>query len=159
MAPVMIADLTQKVDGIFAYGTWQGKLATQPNSGMVIQGSKGAQGSGGFGHDIAPALDLSKVQYVEVALATRPNNELAYYAVGFNDADGTLATARVRVDQLMPNQAVWLRLKPSDFTVVNGQGGKDSKMDWTKVAKWHLQGEYGVEKPAQVMFIALRSRP
>lgn len=155
----MIADLTQKVEGIFAYGTWQGKLATQPNGGMVVQGSKGAQGTGGFGHDIKPALDLSKVQFIEVALATRNNNELAHYAIGFNDADGTLATARVRVDQLMPNQAIWFRLKTSEFTVVDSQGGKDSKMDWTKIEKWHLQGEYGVAKPAQVMFIALRARP
>lgn len=155
----MIANLTQAMPGVFAYGTWQGKLASQANSGVVIQGSKGAQGSGGFGHDIAPALDLSKVQYIEVALATRENNEIPQFAVGFNDADGTLVTARVKVDQLMPNQPVWFRLKPGEFSVVGSQGGKDGKIDWTKIAKWHLQGDFSTAKPAQVMFIALRARP
>jgi hypothetical protein len=65
----------------------------------------------------------------------------------------------VRVAQFMPGQPVWLRLKVADFTISSGQeAGADGKMDWTKVAQWHLQGDWNTKKPAQVLFIALRAR-
>lgn len=158
-APLMLANFTEDVPGLFHYGSWQGKLAVAPKQGLRIQGTKGAQGSGGFGHDIAPAIDLNKFEFIEVALAVQPGNEVPQYAVGFNDADGTLFTARIRVDQIMPGQPVWFRLKRSDFAAQGGtQAGKDGKIDWTKVAKWHLQGDYTTAKPAQVLFIGLRAR-
>lgn len=156
--PIVIANLTQNVPGIFSYGTWQNSFAVAQNAGFRLQGSKGAQGNGGLGHNIEPALDLTKAEFIEVALAVQPGNEVPEFTVALNDADGTQYGARVRVGQIMPGQPVWFRLKLSDFSPIGGQEGKNRKMEWDKIGQWHLQGDWTTKKPANVLLIALRAR-
>ncbi len=158
--PIMIANLTTTVPNVYGYESWQNRFGVAPGAGFRIEGSKGAQGDGGFTHTLDQPLDLSKCAYIEVALAVQPDNEVPEYTVALVDADGTLVSARVRVDQLMPGQPVWMRLPVSAFVVTTDpkQRGSDGKMDWTKVAQWHLQGDWTTKKPAQILFIALRGR-
>ena len=153
----LIADLRENPPGIFTYGSWKDHLAVSPN-GLSTQGSSGAQGDGGLGRNIEPALDLSTVAYVEVALAVGARNDFPTVTVALNDADGTQVSAKLHIEQIVPGLPVWLRVRREDFTRVGGQDGKDGKMDWSKVAQWHLQGDWAVKKPVHVMFIALRTR-
>ena len=153
----LIADLRGNPPGIFQYATWEGKVAVS-KSGLAVLGGKGAQGNGGMGRDISPALDLSQVSFVEVALGTIPGNEVPQVTMALNDADGTQFTARVLVEQLVPGQPVWLRARREDFRLNDVEPGADSKMDWSSVTRWHLQGDWTTKKPMQVIFIALRVR-
>jgi len=153
----LIVDLRQNTPGIFSYATWQDKLLVSA-SGLVVQGSNGARGDGGLGRNIEPALDLSDVAYVEVALGVGARNEVPEVTIALNDADGTQVAARVRIDQIVPTLPVWLHVRRDNFTRVTGQDGKDGKMDWSKVAQWHLQGDWTTKKPFHVVFIALRVR-
>ena len=153
----LIVDLRSNPPGIFHYSTWEGKVAVT-KSGLAVLGAKGAQGNGGMGRDISPALDLSQVAFVEVALGTIPGNEVPQVSVALNDADGTQFTARVLVEQLVPGQPVWLRARREDFRLNGVEPGADSAMDWSKVARWHLQGDWTTKKPMQVIFVALRVR-
>ncbi len=156
-SPTLFVDFRTKLPGIFHFGTWQDKLGISP-TGIVIEGSKGAQGDGGMGRNIEPALDLSGIAYVEVALGVGAKNEVPEVTIAFNDADGTQVAARLRIDQIVPNQPVWLHVPRESFARVSGQDGKDGKMDWTKVAQWQLQGDWTTKKPLNVVFIALRVR-
>ena len=58
----------------------------------------------------------------------------------------------------MPGQPVWLRVRREDFKLNDIEKGTDSQMDWNKVARWHLQGDWATQKPCHVIFIALRAR-
>lgn len=158
-SPILIVNFTEAVPEVYGYGTWQNNFGVVPKSGFRIVGSKGAQGSGGFCQTLAPALDLGKCAYIEVAVAVQQGNEVPEYTVAFGDADGTQCSARIRVNQLMPGQPVWLRLNVTDFVTSTRDPGADGKMDWTKVSQWHLQGDWSTKKPAQILFIALRGRP
>ncbi len=155
---ITLVNFTEPVPEVYGYGTWQNNFLVAPKAGFRVMGSKGAQGDGGFCKTIEPALDLSKNSFIEIALAVQSANEVPEYTVAFADADGTQCSARVRISQLMPGQPVWLRLKISDFVASTRDPGADGKMDWTKVAQWHLQGDWNTKKPAQVLFIALRAR-
>jgi len=157
-ASVVIANFTEAVPSVYGYGTWDKNFGIAPNAGFRVQGNKGAQGDGGFCKTIEPSLDLSKHAFIEIALAVQPGNEVPEYTVALTDADGTSCSVRVRVGQIMPGQPVWFRLNTADFAVSTRDPGKDGKMDWTKVAQWHLQGDWSTKKSAQVLFIALRAR-
>lgn len=154
---VMMVDLRAPLSGLFQYGSWEGKVAAL-KSGLAVHGAKGAQGKGGMGRDLAPALDLSEVSFVEVALGVVPGNEVPQITIALNDGDGTQFTARINIGQLVPGQPVWLRARREDFKLNGIEPGADSKMDWSKVARWHLQGDWTTAKPFQVIFIALRTR-
>lgn len=156
-SPTLFVDFRTNVPGIFQYGSWKDRLGISP-TGILIEGSKGAQGDGGIGHAIEPSLDLSGIAYVEVALGVGAKNEVPEITVAFNDADGTQVAARLRIDQIAPNQPVWLRVSREAFARVAGQDGKDAKMDWANVAQWQLQGDWTTKKPLNVVFIALRVR-
>jgi hypothetical protein len=157
--PIMIVNFTEAVPAVYGYTSWQNNFAVAPKAGFRVLGAKGAQGDGGFCQNLDPVRDLSKCACIEIALAVQEGNEVPEYTIVFGDADRTKCWARVRVAQLMPGQPVWLRLKVADFTISSGQeAGADGKMDWTKVAQWHLQGDWNTKKPAQVLFIALRAR-
>src|SRR6185312_821330 len=127
--PALFVDFRTNVSGLFHYGTWKDRLGVSP-TGIVIEGSKGAQGDGGMGRSIEPALDLSGIAYVEVALGVGAKNEVPEVTVALNDADGTQVAARLRIDQIVPNQPVWLHVPRESFARVAGQDGKDGKMDW-----------------------------
>lgn len=154
----MIADLRTDTSAIFQYGTWKGKVAVTKSAGLVVLGAQGAEGSGGFGHDIGSALDFTAVKQVEVALAVVPTNEVPQVTIALNDADGTQFTARITIDQIVPGTPVWLRAHKADFKLNSGEKGKDGVMDWTKVTRWHLQGDWTTKKPCAVAFLALRTR-
>ncbi|MEO6995635.1 MAG: hypothetical protein ABI273_18665 [Lacunisphaera sp.] len=153
----LFVDLRTNVAGMFYYGSWKDRVAVS-SAGITIEGLKGAQGDGGIGRGIEPARDLSEISYVEVALGIGGKNEVSEITVALNDADGTQVAARLRIDQLVPNQPVWLHVPREAFTLVAGQGGRDGKMDWTNVAQWHLQGDWTTKKPLNVVFISLRVR-
>ncbi len=153
----LFVDLRTKVAGMFYYGSWKDKIGVSP-AGITIEGLKGAQGDGGMGRGIEPARDLSEISFVEVALGVGAKNEVAEVTVALNDADGTQVAARLRIDQIVPNQAVWLHVPREGFTRVAGQDGRDGKMDWTNVAQWHLQGDWATHKALNVVFISLRVR-
>ncbi|RXK53536.1 hypothetical protein ESB00_17740 [Oleiharenicola lentus] len=154
---MMIADLRAELPGVFQYGTWKDQVTTT-KSGLAVLGSKGAQGNGGLGREISPAVNLGDVRFVEVALGTVPGNEVPQVTLAFNDADGTQFTARVLVEQLVPGQPVWLRAKREDFTLNPVEKGADSQMNWSQVTRWHLQGDWTTPKPMQVILVALRVR-
>lgn len=153
----LLADFQQKTPGIFSYASWQDRLGVSA-SGLVIQGGKGAQGNGGMGRTLETPLDLSRETYVELAIAVGVLNEVPEVTIALNDADKTQCSARVRINQLMPQQPVWLRVRLSDFKPVKGQDGSDGKMDWTQISQWHLQGDWSTKSPFHVLFIALRTR-
>ncbi len=99
------------------------------------------------------------MKYVEVALGTGPKNEVPAITIAFNDVDGVQYTASVRVDQLVPSQPVWFRVRVSDFKLNDWKGDKTGKViNWTRISQWHLQGDWRTEAPCHVMFIALRTR-
>lgn len=152
----MIADLRTPPPGIFQYGSWNGKVATT-KSGLSVLGSKGAHGDGGFGADLPAALDFSHIAFVEVALGVVPGNEMPQVTVALNDSDGTQYSARLTIEQLVPGQPVWLRVRREDFRLNDVEKGSDSKMDWSKVTRWHLQGDWS-QHPLHVIFVALRYR-
>jgi len=153
----MLADLRTNQAGIFEYGTWKGKLAVSP-SGMAVLGSKGAFGNGGFGRDLPAPLDCTAVTFVEVALGTAASNQVPQITVALNDADGTQFSARIAIEQLVPGMPVWLRAPKSAFKLNGVEPGSDSKMDWTKVTRWHLQGDWTTEQPMSLIFVALQVR-
>lgn len=157
-APLVIVNFTEPVSELYGYGSWQAHFGVAPKSGIRVLGNKGAQGDGGFCRAFEPAADLSKRAHIEVALAVQPGNEVPNYTICFEDADGTSCSARLFVAQLMPGQPVWLRVAPGDFAASAKQSGNDGKMDWSKIAKWHLQGDWVTKKPANVLFIAIRVR-
>lgn len=152
-----IADLRTDTTAIFQYGTWEKKVAVT-KSGLIVLGAKGAQGAGGFGHDLGSPLDLTVVTDIELALAVVPGNEVPQITIALNDADGTQFTARIKIDQLAPGQPVWVRARKADFQLNPGEKGKDGVMDWSKVTRWHLQGDWTTKKPCAVAFIALQAR-
>ena len=154
----VIADLRTNVPKVFGNGTWQGKVALSP-SGLVIQGGKGADGKGEIGQDLDPKLDLSKERYVELALGVGIMNEVPEVTVAFDDADEVQYSARIRIDQVLPQQPVWFRVRLTDFKLNNWQGDKASrKIDWTRISRWHLQGDWQTAAPFNVIFITLRTR-
>lgn len=153
----MLADLRGSLPGLFYYGTWQDHVSAT-KGGLRVLGDKGAQGQGGLGLNIDPAVDFSQVAYVEVALGLVAGNEVPEFTIALNDADGTQYTARIRVGQIVPGQPVWLRVRRDDFKFSGVEPGKDSLMNWSAVARWHLQGDWNTAKPCQVVFIALRTR-
>lgn len=154
---VMVADLRAELPGVFSYSTWEDRI-TATKSGIAVLGGKGALGNGGLGREIAPIMDFNAVEFVEVALGTIPGNELPHVTIALNDADGTQFTARVPVDHLVPGQPVWLRARRADFRLNSVEPGADSKMDWSQVKRWHLQGDWVTRSPAHVIFVALRVR-
>lgn len=154
----MIADFRNNLPGVASSGSWQGKLGLSA-SGFVIQGSKGADGKGEISGKITPTVDLSKETYVEVALGVGATNEVPEITVGFTDAEGVQYTTRIRIDQVLPQLPVWFRVKLTDFKLNNWQGNMTGKtIDWTRIERWHLQGDWTTTAPFHVMFIALRAR-
>jgi hypothetical protein len=154
----LIADFRTNLAGVASSGSWQGKLALSPN-GFVIQGNKGADGKGDISQKISPSLDLSKETYVEVALGVGAKNEAPEITVAFTDAEGVQYTARSRINQVLPQLPVWFRVKLTDFKLNNWQGNMTGKkIDWARIERWHLQGDWATTAPFHVMFIALRTR-
>lgn len=153
----MIVDLRTGLAGIFQYASWKGRVVVT-KSGLAVLGGKGAQGNGGLGREITPTFNFSAVHYVEVALGTIAGNEVPQVTIALNDADGTQFTARVQVEQLVPGQPVWLRVRREDFRLNDVERGTDGQMDWGRVARWHLQGDWTTMKPMNVIFVALRVR-
>lgn len=157
-ALVMLADLRGEAVTVYGYGSWKDHLNPTAN-GVVVLGGKGAQGDGGLCGNLTPNYDLGGATWVEIALGVGQTNEAATVVVGLSDADGTLVTARVRVDQIVPQQPVWFRVPLSEFRPVGGeQAGKLAGMDFSKVAQWHVQGDWAVKKPHQLVLIAVRAR-
>jgi hypothetical protein len=155
----MIADFRTSLAGVDSSGTWQGKLALSSN-GFVIQGSKGADGKGDISQKITPSLDLSKETFIEIALGVGAKNEVPEVTLAFTDVGGVQYTARIRINQVLPQLPVWFRVKLTDFKLNNWQGNMTGKtIDWTRIERWHLQGDWATAAPFHVMFIALRSRP
>ena len=154
----LIADLRGEATPAYPYETWT-EAVKRSADGVVIVGSKGAQGDGGICGNMTPSVDLSGMAYVEVALAVGQTNEVPEVTVAVGDADETLASARIRIEQIVPGQAVWFRVPVSAFLLGNGKyAGKVAGMDWTKVAQWHVQGDWATKKPLQVLLIAIRAR-
>lgn len=153
----MVIDLRSEPPGLFSYSSWEGRISLT-KSGLAVLGGQGAHGSGGMGREIAPAMDFSEVDFAEIALGTIPGNEVPHVTVAFNDADGTQFSARIPVDHLVPGQPVWLRARREDFRLNAVEPGRDSKMDWSKVTRWHLQGDWTTQKPMLVIFVAMRVR-
>lgn len=153
----LIADLRIEQPGIFSYGSWKDKL-TVTKSGIGVQGAKGAQGDGGFGQNILDRIDLSQSAFLEVALGVAPGNEVSRVTIAVNDIDGTQYSAQINIEQIVPGQPVWLRVRRNDFKLNSAERGGDSLMDWSKIGQWHLQGDWNTKKPLSVIFIALRER-
>lgn len=153
----MIVDLRANPPGLFQYGSWDGRVGLS-KSGLVVIGAKGAQGDGGVGQKLSERIDLNQSTYLEVALGVAPGNEVPKITIAVDDIDGTQYSAPVLIEQLVPGQPVWLRAKREDFKLNTTQRGADSLMDWTKIERWHLQGDWVTKKPMQVVFIALRER-
>ena len=154
----LIADFRNNLPGVASSGTWQGKLGVSAN-GFVIQGNKGADGKGEINQKITPTIDLSKETYVEVALGVGAKNEVPEITVGFTDVEGVQYTARIRINQVLPQLPVWFRVKLTDLKLNNWQGNMTGKtIDWARIERWHLQGDWATAAPFHVMFIALRTR-
>ena len=157
-APALFVDLRGEAAAAYPYESWTEALRRTPEGALVV-GSKGARGDGGFCGNLNPAADLSGVAFVEVALAVGQNNEVPEVTIAAADADETQVSARLRIDQVVPGQAVWFRVPLGTFQLGTGKyAGKVAGMDWTKVAQWHVQGDWTTKKPLQVLFIAIRSR-
>lgn len=154
----LVADLRKPLPGIFVNGTWTDRVAVTA-SGLLVLGPKGADGSGELGQDFGAPRDLSAVVFFEVALGAGLENEVSAITIGFDDANNTQFSARIPIDELVPEQPVWLRVRRADFKLNNWQGTKaGAVIDWTKITRWHLQGDWSKGKPCQIMFIALRYR-
>lgn len=157
-AIVMIADLRGEATPAYGYESWKDSM-NRTVEGVSVVSAKGAQGNGGFCGNLDTAMDLSGMAYIEMALGTGTANEVPEVTIGLADADGTLATARIRIDQIVPRQPVWLRVPLSAFHEATGEyAGKKPGMDWSKVTQWHCQGDWTTKKPFQAVFIALRAR-
>jgi hypothetical protein len=154
----LLADLRKPAGSGFVRGTWEAHVA-KTASGLSVLGPRGADGSGELGEDFATPRDLSKVRFFEVALGVGLQNQVPEVTVAFDDASETQYTARIRIDQIVPEQLVWLRVRRADFKLNNWQGSKaGAAIDWTKIIRWHLQGDWSKGAPFQVMLIALRDR-
>lgn len=157
--PTLIADLRSPLANSFCNGSWQGRVGVTA-SGLLVQGHRGADGSGEFGQTLVAPRNLSKAKFIELALGVGVKNEVPEVTVAFDDAGDTQYTARVRIDQMVPDQPVWLRVRREDFRLNNWQGNKASAViDWTRITRWHLQGDWSKGAPLVVVFIALRTRP
>lgn len=155
----LLADLRSPPTNGFTYGSWQGRVAATA-SGLLIQGNKGADGSGETGQNFVSPRDLSKAEFIEVALGVGVSNKVPAITVAFDDAADTQYAARILIDQIVPEQPVWLRVRRSDFKLNNWQGNKSSAViDWTRITRWHLQGDWSKAVPLVVVLIALRTRP
>jgi hypothetical protein len=154
---VLVADLRGETTAAYPYGTWT-EAVKRSADGVLVVGTKGAQGDGGICGNMTP-VDLSGMAYVEVALAVGQTNEVPEVTVAVGDTDETLASARIRIEQIVPGQPVWFRVPVGAFVLGSGKyAGKVAGMDWSKVAQWHLQGDWATKKPLQVLFIAIRAR-
>ncbi len=157
-ATAMVVDLRGESVTVYGYGSWKDRI-NPTATGLAILGSKGAQGDGGVCGNLAPVYNLGGAAWIEVALGLGQTNEATTVVIGLNDVDGTLVTARVRVDQIVPGQPVWFRVPLSDFHPAGGEyAGRVPGMDFTTITQWHVQGEWGVKKPHQFVVIALRAR-
>lgn len=156
---VMVVDLRGETIPAYGYESWKDRLTRSAN-GVGVIGGKGAQGDGGFcGPALSPALDLSGMQFIEVALGVGQGNEMPEVTIALADADGTQVAARIRINQIVPLQPVWFRIPVVDLQPGTGQSaGKILGMDWSKVTLWHLQGDWVTKKPANIVFIAIRAR-
>ncbi len=155
---VLLADLRGEATAAYPYGSWT-EAVKRAADGVTIIGAKGAQGDGGICGNMATPVDLTGMTYVEVALAVGQANEVPEVTVAVGDADETMASARIRIDQIVPGQRVWFRVPVHAFVLGSGKyAGKVAGMDWTKVAQWHVQGDWATKKPLQVLFIAIRAR-
>jgi hypothetical protein len=155
---VMIVDLRGETTPAYPYGSWKDHM-NRSADGVVVAGSKGAQGDGGFCGTLDMPLDLTGMTYVDVALAVGQGNEVPEVTVALNDADGTSASARIRIEQIVPGQPVWFRVPLASLRPATGEyAGKVTGFDSTKVVQWHLQGDWATKKPLQVVFIAIRAR-
>jgi hypothetical protein len=153
-----LADLRTNLPNGFANGSWQGKISVTP-SGTMILGTKGADGKGEMGQTLEAPLDLSQEKFIELALGVGARNEVPEVTIAFSDATGTQYTARLRIDQVLPQQAVWFHVRLADFRLNDWQGDRaGKKIDWTRIKQWHLQGDWSTTAPFHVMFIALRAR-
>ena len=155
---VMIADLRGEATPAYGYESWTDRL-NRTADGVAVVGSKGAQGDGGFCGNLSTPLDLTGMTYVDVALAVGQANEVPEVTVALGDADGTMASARIHIEQIVPGQPVWFRVPVA--TLLPGSGkyaGTVEGFDATKVAQWHLQGDWATKKPLNVLFIAVRAR-
>ncbi len=154
----ILADLRGDSASVYPYGSWTERINRTAN-GVVVVGSKGAQGDGGMCGDLTVAGDMRDVAWIEVALGIGQANEGGTVQIGLSDADGTLAIARLRVDQIVPQQPVWFRLPVAEFKPVGGtQAGTVAGFDWTKVVQWHVQGDWATKQPYHLVVIAVRSR-
>jgi hypothetical protein len=157
-ATVMIADLRGESAAVYGYGSWKDRSLPTAN-GLSILGSKGAQGDGGVCGNLSPVYNVGGATWIEIALGVGQTNEATTVVIGLEDMDGTLVTARVRIDQIVPQQPVWFRVPLAEFHAVGGEyAGRTPGMDFTAISKWHVQGEWGVKKPHQLVLIALRAR-
>lgn len=155
---ILLADLRGETTPVYSYGSWKDRL-NRTADGVVVLGTKGAQGDGGLCCDPSAPVDLSTMTYVEVALAIGQTNETPEMSVALNDGDGTQASARIRIDQITPGQPVWFRVPIASLHAAIGEyGGKVPGFDATKVTQWHVQGDWATKKPLQVAVIALRAR-
>jgi hypothetical protein len=154
----LLADLRTNLPNIFGNGSWQGKISVTP-SGTMILGTKGADGKGEMGQTLEAPFDLSQEKFIELALGVGARNEAPEVTIAFSDAAGTQYTARLRIDQVLPQQAVWFHVRLADFRLNDWQGDRaGKKIDWTRIKQWHLQGDWSTTAPFHVMFIALRAR-
>jgi hypothetical protein len=154
----MIADLRGEAVVVYGYGSWKDRI-NPTATGLAILGSKGAQGDGGVCGTLAPVYNLGGATWIEIALGVGQTNEATTVVIGLNDVDGTLVTARVRIDQIVPGQPVWFRVPLAEFRPVGGEyAGRVPGMDFTTINQWHVQGEWAVKKPHQFVIIALRAR-
>ena len=154
----LIADLRGETTPAYGYESWKDAMS-RTAEGVSIASSKGAQGNGGFCGNLDTPMNLAGMAYVEMALGIGAANEVQEVTVGLCDADGTLATARLRIEAIVPKQAIWLRIPLAAFQPATGEyAGKKPGMDWSNVTQWHCQGDWTTGKPFQAVFIALRAR-
>lgn len=154
----LLADLRKGATTVTGYGTWTDHL-NPSKDGVVVMGGKGAQGDGGFCVNAPAPFDLTGMSYVDVAIASGQLNEVPELTLALNDSDGTMASARIRIDQVAPRQPVWYRVPLEKLQTATGEhGGMVPGFDMTKVAQWHVQGDWATKKPLQIVVIALRAR-
>jgi hypothetical protein len=154
----LVADLRAHLPNLSANGSWRDRITVTP-SGTMILGTRGADGKGEIVQILETALDLSRERYVELALGVGAQNGVPEVTVAFSDADGTQYIARLRIDQVVPQQAIWLRTHLADFRLNDwDHKGAGRQIDWTRIKQWHLQGDWTTTAPCQAIFIALRTR-
>jgi len=154
----LVADLRTNLPSLSANGSWQDRI-TVTSGGTMILGTRGADGKGEIVQTLGTTLDLSREKFVELALGVGAQNGVPEVTVAFSDTDGTQYIAHLRIDQVVPQQAVWLRAHLSDFHLNDwDHKGAGRKIDWTRIKQWHLQGDWTTTAACQAMFIALRTR-